>query len=140
MSQLSEMLLRHEGFMARPYRCTEGKLTVGIGRNLDEVGLSKPEALFLLDNDIIRLRKFLSKFPWFNDLNPARQDALIDMAFMGEGNFQEFHLMLRALENGRYEVAAMQMLASKWATQVGKRSTELAQMMREGRYVYPRAV
>lgn len=34
MDRIKEQLVRHEGLRLRPYRCTAGKLTIGIGRNL----------------------------------------------------------------------------------------------------------
>ena len=37
-----------------PYRDTVGKLTIGVGRNLDDVGITDAEARFLLENDIAR--------------------------------------------------------------------------------------
>ena len=35
MYRIKEQLVRHEGLRLKPYRCTAGKLTIGIGRNLD---------------------------------------------------------------------------------------------------------
>jgi len=40
--------------------------------------------------------------------------------------------MLAALAVDDYELAADEMLDSKWAIQVGKRAIELSRMMREG--------
>ncbi|NBW16869.1 MAG: lysozyme, partial [Caulobacteraceae bacterium] len=30
----------HEGERLKPYRCTAGKLTIGVGRNLDDRGIT----------------------------------------------------------------------------------------------------
>ena len=49
---LRSQLERHEGLRLKPYRDTVGKLTVGYGRNLEDVGISRDEADFMLDNDI----------------------------------------------------------------------------------------
>ena len=38
--RLTSALRRDEGCVLNPYRCTAGKLTIGIGRNLDDVGIS----------------------------------------------------------------------------------------------------
>ena len=43
---------KHEGLRLYPYNCSEGKLTLGIGRNLDDRGITEEEALYLLNNDI----------------------------------------------------------------------------------------
>jgi hypothetical protein len=34
MNRIKAQLIRHEGLRLKPYRCTAGKLTIGIGRNL----------------------------------------------------------------------------------------------------------
>jgi lysozyme len=64
---LRQLLIRHEDIRLKPYYCSEGKLTIGCGRNLEDIGLSKEEALFLLSMlfnlGITRLdgfKKFLS--------------------------------------------------------------------------------
>ena len=41
MERLTETLIRHEGLRLEPYRCTEGKLTIGVGHNLDDNPISK---------------------------------------------------------------------------------------------------
>ena len=35
MKKLIEMLKRHEGVETHAYECSEGKVTVGVGRNID---------------------------------------------------------------------------------------------------------
>ncbi len=40
MNRIKAQLVRHEGLKLKPYRCTAGKLTIGIGRNLDNCGIS----------------------------------------------------------------------------------------------------
>jgi len=52
MQRLQNTLEHHEGLRLKPYKDSVGKLTIGIGRNLDDVGISKSEALLLLQNDI----------------------------------------------------------------------------------------
>lgn len=123
---LEDMLIRHEGLKLKPYRCTAGKLTIGIGRNLDEVGITDAEARMMLSYDIESRRSELLKFSWFRNLDPVRQDAIIDMSFMGVARLLEFKKMIRYLEKKEYIGAANEMLASKWAGQVGKRAEELA--------------
>ena len=51
---LTEMLMRHEGVKRNPYKCSAGVLTIGIGRNLESVGLSDDEIFYMLKNDIRR--------------------------------------------------------------------------------------
>lgn len=120
-----------EGVELKPYTDTVGKLTVGIGRNLTDVGVSLDEARYLAENDVSQAISELNKYGWFAQLTPVRQVALISMMFnIGASRFAGFHLMIEALENGDYGGAATQMLDSLWATQVRSRSTRIAQMIR----------
>ncbi len=76
------MLQRHEGLRLRPYRDSTGKLTIGVGRNLDSVGLSEAEAYHLLDNDIdAAVNALTAVLPVFAALDDVRQEVLIDMCF-----------------------------------------------------------
>ena len=53
LDALKKQLIMHEGLKLTPYRCTADKLTIGVGRNLDDVGITQDEAEYLLDNDIL---------------------------------------------------------------------------------------
>ena len=132
--RLIKLLITHEGLRLKPYRDTVGKLTIGVGRNLDDVGITEEEALYLLTNDIKRVLDFLKgKLPYWNEFTETRKMALVDMCFnLGPGGFLSFKKMLASLENGDYEQAAREMLDSKWARQVGRRAEKLAEMMRKG--------
>lgn len=127
-------LIRDEGIRLRPYRCTAGKLTIGVGRNLEDVGISVEEANHMLDADIDRAAAALDKaLPWWRDLSEARQRVLLNMCFnLGIGSLLGFKNTLAAIKAGRYEDAATGMLASKWAGQVGDRAKRLAAMMKTG--------
>lgn len=130
---LRRQLLAHEGLRLRAYRDTVGKLTIGIGRNLDDTGISKAEALHLLENDIGECLTDLVTWPWFETLDAVRQRVLIDMRFnLGDAGLRGFKTTLQAVAEGRYGDAADGMLASKWARQVGQRARTLAAMMRTG--------
>ena len=117
----------------KPYRGSGGKLTIGVGRNLDDVGITEEEALYLLKNDIRRTLKFLrTMLPFWDELTETRKTALADMCFnLGPKGFLSFKKMLKALSEGDYERASREMLDSKWARQVGRRAEELAEMMRD---------
>ena len=54
MSNLIAQLKRHESLELKPYKCTSGKLTIGVGRNLEDIGITEQEAELLLLNDIGR--------------------------------------------------------------------------------------
>lgn len=131
---LKEQLRRDEGLRLKPYRDTLGILTIGVGRNLDEVGLFADEVDLMLDNDIRSRRASLSRFPWFTALDEVRQGALINMSFMGIAQLLAFYKMIAALEVQDYERSAAEMLDSKWAGQVHARADRLAQQMRSGKW------
>jgi lysozyme len=127
---IEDLLIRHEGLRLKPYRCSEGKLTIGVGRNLDDNGITEEEALALLRNDIESCKREASQFPWYEDLSNSRKDVIISMIFnLGLYRFSQFKNMIKALENEDFEEAAYQMLDSKWASQVGNRAVELSKMM-----------
>lgn len=131
--RLIKQLITHEGYREKPYLCSAGKVTIGIGRNIEDNGLSEDEVLYLLKNDIKRTTKELSQYKWFPLLNDNRRNAIIDMHFnLGQSRFSGFKNMISALENKDYTKAADEMLNSKWARQVGKRAETLANMMRIG--------
>lgn len=133
--KLLEMLIRHEGMKLKPYTCSAGKLTIGVGRNLEDMGISKDEALTLLENDVARLCLELWPFDWYNKLSQVRQEVILSMAFnVGVTRLLKFKKMIGCLKTEDFEGAASEMLASQWAAQVGKRASELAEMMRSDAY------
>lgn len=134
-AQLRAMLVRHEGIRLKPYRDTVGKLTIGVGRNIEDRGISSDEAELMLDNDIVDHTREAQRLACFVKLDPVRQDVLIDMVFnMGLPRVQGFKKFLVALEQGDWLRAKAEMLDSKWASQVGNRAIELAKMIETGAY------
>ena len=135
-SQLTKSLIRHEALKTKPYKCTAGRLTIGVGRNLDDVGISPDEALYLLKNDIDRCVVDVGRnIPEWKKHNDCRQNVLVEMCFnMGINRMLRFKKMLAALQKNDYATAADEMLNSKWATQVGNRAQTMAQMMRTGKF------
>lgn len=133
--RFKSQLRLHEDERFRPYKCTAGKTTIGVGRNLDDVGISKEESDFLLSNDIARVERELDKaMPWWRQMTEVRQRVLADMCFnLGLDRLSGFVNTLAAMRRGDYDAAAEGMLASKWATQVGGRAKRLAAMMKTGK-------
>lgn len=131
--RLAEDLLRDEGLRLNPYRCTAGRLTIGVGRNLDDRGISESEALLLLDNDIKDCWGQLAVAqPWVLAAPEAVQEVLANMCFnLGLAGLLGFRQTLALLQAGRFAEAAAAMLRSKWAAQVGARAERLAQRLRE---------
>ena len=135
-NRLIRQLKRHEGMKLKPYTCTAGKLTIGIGRNLDDVGISEDEAETLLRHDIIEATdQLLNAFPWIGALNDARASAMINFTFnVGIGTVKSFKQTLEYMKNCDYENAATALLDSRYAKQVGSRANEIAEQIRTGKW------
>lgn len=90
LERIKEQLVRHEGLRLKPYRCTAGKLTIGIGRNLEDCGISQAEAYVLLENDIQNCEKqLLDEIPEiYNTLDEVRKSVLLNMCFNFKKIFQ----------------------------------------------------
>ncbi len=133
-SALIRQIRLHEGERLKPYRCTAGKLTIGVGRNLDDRGISREESAMLLDGDIRLLEiELFRALPWASALDDVRQRVLLDMAFnLGLPGLLQFKRTLEAIRTGQYQQAATMMLDSLWARQVGQRAERLARMMATG--------
>jgi lysozyme len=134
--ELKDQLIQHEGLRLHPYRCPAGKLTIGCGRNLEDRGISRDEAMLLLTNDIREAAddvvNIIGMGVW-DRLTDARQRVLVDMRFnLGPGGFRGFKRMIQAVRDQRWEDAANEMIDSNWARQVTSRANRLAAMMREG--------
>lgn len=123
----------HEGKRNFPYRCTAGKLTIGYGRNIEDVGITDEEAEYLLLHDLENAEREASKLDCYKKLNQNRKDILIEMVLnLGYPRLCGFKKMIQALDRGDYDGAANEMLDSKWARDVGDRANTLAYFMRIG--------
>ena len=135
--KLIDMLILHEGLELKPYQCTADKTTIGVGRNLQDVGITEDEAKYLLQNDIDRILKEVEHWSFLEKLNEPRQAVILDMVFnMGVTRFNAntWVKTFAAIQNEEWEKAANEMLDSKWAKQVGQRAIRLSQMMRKGEW------
>jgi lysozyme len=127
-------LTRDEGQRLFPYTDTVGKITIGVGRNLTDNGITPAECDMLLSNDIVHVISMLNQStPWWRTLTENRQRVLANMCFnLGWPRLMLFKRMLAAMQAGDVETAAKEMLDSTWAKQVGARATRLADMWRAG--------
>lgn len=136
MNKLTEQIIRHEGMELKPYRCTSDKLTIGVGRNLEDVGISEAEAMNLLMNDLATVDAQIEKLmPWAMKLDTVRYEALMNFVFnVGIGTALKFENAMAALKASDFDTAAAELLDSRWATQVGKRANEVSEQIRTGFY------
>lgn len=132
MSELTQMLIRHEGLKHFAYRDSVGKITIGVGRNLEDRGITEDEAMYLLENDIADFTKQLSERLYWFDTQPEKvKMVMVDMCFnMGLGGLLTFHNTLEHIKNGNYPEASKDMLNSKWAIETGVRAIDLADIMK----------
>lgn len=131
---LIEQLIRDEGVSLHPYVDTVGKTTIGIGRNLTDVGITQAEATYLLVNDIQNATDHLGKaLPWTSGMDDVRHAVLLNMTFnMGIGRLCGFKKFLAAVQAEDWKTARNEMLDSEWATQVGPRAQRLAIQIETG--------
>jgi lysozyme len=132
--KLRARLISQEGCKLFPYTDITGHLSIGIGRNLVDRGISSNEAFYLLDDDIIYFTDKLNHYlNFFYKMDENRQIALIDMCFnLGVQGFLNFKKMILALEAGDYQRAADEIISSKAAEQNPNRYQSLANIMRTG--------
>ena len=137
INSFENQLIDHEGLELKPYHCTADKLTIGVGRNIQDRGITEDEARYLLKNDIkIVEDELLTRQPVVAGLDSVRQRVLVDMGFnLGLPILMKFQNMWAAIEDEDYHEAARQMMDSRWASQVGRRAERLAQAMSSGEWV-----
>lgn len=127
-------LIDDEALKLKLYKCPAGKWSIGVGRNLEDRGISEAEAMFLLANDVDQAEKDArTLFPTFEDMSDNRKAVLCNMSFnLGMPRLAGFKKLRKAIESQDYETAAAEMLHSAWALQVGRRAERLAKLMRDG--------
>jgi lysozyme len=150
-------LIAHEGLRLEVYKDSLGIDTIGIGRNLEDRGITKEEldwmdipnmaivhtmgiteadAMYLAENDVqIVEEELVRAHPCVNKLDAVRQLVVMDMAFnMGVPRLCKFKNMWNAIHEENYIAAAKEMLDSRWAIQVKSRATKLANAMHNGEF------
>jgi lysozyme len=136
-TDIASQLHRDEGFRNFPYADAGGKITIGVGRNLTDRGISDFEIEMLLQNDITETTETLvARLPWFVNLDPIRQSVFVNMTFnLGFNGLEKFSELLSAAAHGDWETASHEMLDSVWAEEVGDRAKRLAEQLVSGKWV-----
>lgn len=151
---LIDQLILHEGLKLHVYQDHLGIDTIGVGRNLEdrgindgelafmnllktevyEQGITEANARFLLSNDIdIVEEELYDAHPCIDRLDDVRIRVVLDMAFnMGVPRLRNFKNMWAGIHEGDYVRASLEMLDSRWATQVGQRAVRLSNAMKTG--------
>ncbi|MCK5783862.1 MAG: lysozyme [Desulfobacterales bacterium] len=135
IEKLTKQLIKHEGERLKPYRCTAGKLTIGIGRNLEDKGITKEESRYLCENNIyecfydLRDSIFQNQFDIFPE---DIQHVLIDMRFqLGHNGFRKFKKMISTFQRLELDDAVKEMKDSRWYRQTPTRAKELIETVKQ---------
>ena len=128
-----DQLRRDESVRDTMYRDELGNATVGVGHNLS-TPLSARAIQMILEDDVSAKKiEMDASLPWAASLDDARYGALLNLSFnMGVGGLLGFPRMLRAIQAQDWDVAARELLDSRYARQVGDRATRLAEQLRTG--------
>lgn len=123
-TELSNHIKEYEGFSRLVYECTSGYATIGYGRNVEQVGISKDEADVMLNNDIAQcLKELRGIMNRFDELPDKAQLVLVDMCYnLGLSKLLNFENMLDAIDAGNWAKASEELLDSRYAKQVKRRA------------------
>ncbi|PCI53673.1 MAG: glycoside hydrolase [Alphaproteobacteria bacterium] len=130
------LIKKHEGYSETLYECTAGKSTIGFGRNIEQNGINLIEAELMLHNDMMECERVLSsKVGAWQGLSEQRQGVLVNMMYnLGWPRLSGFKNMLKAVEALDFDRAAIEMMDSRWAHQVGNRAKELCSIMKTNKW------
>ncbi len=128
---LRKFIAENEGLSLKLYKCPAGKLTIGYGHNIEDLGITKETAYFILEGDIqTAKRDTISIFPDMLKLPHDKQVAIIDMVFnMGKPTFLKFEKMIAAINKRDWIEAGKQAKDSKWYRQVGDRGKKVVSLL-----------
>ena len=144
IDKLETELIQDEGYEYEIYLDHLGYPTFGVGHLIletdEEFGkpvgtpVSEQRIKECLRNDIDIVCKELDRnMAWWTELDDVRQRVLANMAFnLGINRLLNFKKFLAALQEHDFETAAVEMMDSKWATQVGPRATRLRDRILKG--------
>ena len=130
--ELLSSIRKHEGFRAKVYNCTEGYPSIGYGFAIKDLVLDEDIANIILQRKLEALvRSIESKFSWYADLPNSVKDVVIECCYqLGLSGFGKFKKSIAHLENEEWELAADEMLDSRWAVQTPNRAKALSDRVR----------
>jgi lysozyme len=162
MSNAAKLLGFEEGYRDKPYYCTEGFPTAGIGQRLGPRHAPLSQYQFTvprtvaevwvrchLDDMVLRIetdpayaqiRNVLNylrtvAYAGSSDYEDPRIAVLLSMGYqMGLDGLAQFKNTLKFMQQGDFIKAAVNMLASKWAQQTPNRAKRHAEQMRSGKW------
>ena len=132
IENVKRRLMEEEGLKLFPYRCTANKLTLGVGRNIEDRGISDITAIQMLEEDIaLCVNELERNISWWSEVPDGLQEVLIDLCFnMGISKLMLFTKTLQYLGSGEMVKAADELLNSRYATMVPNRAKRNADIIR----------
>ena len=140
MERLLKSVKQHEGYRNKVYLDSLGKRTVGVGHLCvedhweDNREYSEEMLMKVLKDDLKNAiegaERLCSKRPVLDDL---AKETIIEMIFqLGETGVKKFRNFWKALKQTppQYDLAATEMLDSRWAKQTPARAKEMSDHMR----------
>ena len=113
--KLKEEIKQHEKWRSSIYTCPAGKLSIGYGRNLEDVGISKAEGEMLFDNDFNNAVEKAERLGYWKSLPQNVKEVVIDMIFnMGYGSFLGFKKFRKALLHQDWQTASEEIKDSNY--------------------------
>ena len=143
-ARLLEELMVDEGVIHEIYNDHLGYPTFGVGHLITEkdeehgkplgTPVSEERVTECLNADVDIVCAELDKnMEWWRGLNDTRQRVMANMCFnLGYPRLSKFKKFLAAVQEEDWETAAVEMMDSKWATQVGDRAVRLREKMLNG--------
>ncbi len=142
IEQLRETLKVDEGVKYEIYKDHLGYPTFGIGHLIvesdEEYGQSVGTGVHLdrvneaFDEDVsVMIDEAKKLFPDLEDLPEEAQQVIVNMTFnMGRPRLSKFKKFIAGVNAGDWEKAAVEMMDSRWAKQVGSRAERLRNRIR----------
>ena len=144
IEKLKEQIKRHEGEVLEVYADSLGYLTLGVGHLIQPndpehgqpagtpVSQEEVDKYYEIDFDKhLEETKHVIGHDVFDGLPGEIQEVLVNMCFnLGGTRLGKFRNMLNAVEDHDWERMAVEMEDSRWFKQVGRRSIELQEIVR----------
>ena len=138
LNELKKRVKIHEGFSAKPYRCSENKLTVGYGHLCVEdfwdenTEYTEAQLDRIFDTDFDKAIEGAARVCEGMDLPDKKFGVFIEMAFqLGATGLSKFKKALAAAKDHDWQECHDQLLDSRWHKQTPNRATQLAAIMLE---------
>ena len=132
---LRDFIIKNEGLKLKPYRCSSGKITIGVGRNIEDVGISEEEAMVLLDNDLKRVScEFKKIFGYECKYSKEIVIVMKDMLFqLGLSRFKKFKKMIRGVKEKNIKKIIDNIIDSRYYNQVKSRADRNIALLRKNK-------